>query len=60
MKIISFIFRYSKRTFILAAFAGAIAGISSAGLLALLMVALRDEPPASLTLAWYFAGLLVV
>lgn len=60
MKIISFIFRYSKRTFILAALAGAVAGISSAGLLALLMVALRNEQPASLTLAWYFAGMLVI
>ena len=36
MKIISFIFNYSKRTFIIAALAGAVAGISSAGLLALL------------------------
>lgn len=60
MKIISFIYRYSKRTFILAALAGIVAGLSSAGLLALLMVALRNEQPASLTLAWYFAGMLVV
>jgi putative ATP-binding cassette transporter len=60
MKIISFIFNYSKRSFILAALAGGVAGISSAGLLALLNVALRGEQPAPLRLAWYFAGLLVV
>lgn len=60
MKIISFIFNYSKRTFIIAALAGAIAGISSAGLLALLNAALRDEQPAPLRLAWFFAGLLIV
>lgn len=60
MKIISFIFNYSKRTFIIAALAGAIAGISSAGLLALLTATLRNQLPAPLTLAWYFAALLVV
>jgi len=59
MKIISFIFHYSKRSFILAALAGGVAGISSAGLLALINIALRSEQPAPLTLAWYFAGLLV-
>lgn len=60
MKIISFIFNYSKRTFIIAALAGAVAGISSAGLLALLDGTLRGEQPAPLRLAGYFAGLLVV
>lgn len=60
MKIISFIFHYSKRSFILAALAGGVAGVSSAGLLALINVALRNEQPASLKLAWYFAGLLVI
>jgi putative pyoverdin transport system ATP-binding/permease protein len=60
MKILSFIYHYSKRSFILAALAGAVAGISSAGLLALLNVALQNEQPASLTLAWYFAGMLVI
>lgn len=60
MKIISFIFNYSKRTFIIASLAGAIAGISSAGLLALLSAALRDEQPTPLRLAWFFAGLLIV
>ncbi len=60
MKIISFIFNYSKRTFFIAALAGAIAGVSSAGLLALLNAAFQGEQPVSLRLAWYFAGLLIV
>jgi putative ATP-binding cassette transporter len=60
MKLISFIFHYSKRTFIIAVVAGAIAGASSAGLLALLSAALRDEQPAPVRLAWLFAGLLIV
>lgn len=60
MKIISFIFNYSKRTFIIAALAGCIAGASSAGLLALLTAALRSDLPAPLLLAWCFAGLLIV
>lgn len=60
MKIMSFIYHYSKRTFILAALAGSIAGICSAGLLALLNAAFRAEQPAPLRLAWFFAGLLIV
>ena len=60
MKIISFIFNYSKKTFIVAALAGAIAGVSSAGLLALLDAALRNEQPTPLRLAAYFALLLIV
>lgn len=60
MKIISFIFNYSKRTFIVAALAGAIAGAASAGLLALLDATLRNEQPAPLKLAGYFAALLIV
>lgn len=58
MKIISFIFHYSKRTFILAALAGCVSGIGSAGLLALLNAAFRDEQPAPAKLGWYFAILL--
>jgi putative ATP-binding cassette transporter len=60
MKIISFIFNYSKRTFIIAALAGAIAGASGAGLLALLNATLRNEQPAPLKLAGYFGALLIV
>lgn len=60
MKIISFIFNYSKRTFIIAALAGAIAGVSSAGLLALLNAALRGAQPTPVKLAWYFAALLIL
>lgn len=59
MKIISFIFHYSRRTFILAALAGCIAGASSAGLLALLNAAFQDEQPAPAKLAWFFGGLLI-
>jgi len=60
MKIISFIFNYSKRTFIIATLAGAIAGASSAGLLALLDATLRSAQPAPLKLAGYFAALMIV
>jgi hypothetical protein len=52
MKIISFLFNYSKRTFILAALAGGVAGLASAGLLALLNAAFRDGQPDSYRLAW--------
>ncbi|HKQ76799.1 MAG TPA: cyclic peptide export ABC transporter [Blastocatellia bacterium] len=57
MSLITFLIRYSRASVTLAVIAGAISGVSNAGLLALFNTSLTNSGYSKATLIWSFAGL---
>jgi putative pyoverdin transport system ATP-binding/permease protein len=60
MHLVAFLLRTSWASVALAILAGAISGLSSAGLIALINTALNAETPSGTTLAWSFMGLCAI
>jgi putative pyoverdin transport system ATP-binding/permease protein len=60
MNLMRFLLQSSRRTVIVATIAGAVAGATGIGLIALIQIELARESPAPASMAWAFAALCVI